>query len=437
MNKLLKDWCVKSILVGLIIGFLSLLLIPSLYFGIPVFIIVSLLLILNNPKRRFMRVFWIVFSAFITLNKFSLWVAGSVFNFDFYFNSTVIPWIVSITLLLLSALLLVLDYFERNKKPINLLGFININSQIVDGNNISFESGTNVTQIIVHGDFIEKNGITKNFSEFDEVKQLIKREEELQILISSSDNSERKEEYRTELNEIQTKTKKTKEEITDISKTINLLNSKYPKVATQATQFLLSGSYGRAKDYFMQVQEERQDRKLAEKIGVSYDELLQLDHRIEDGHTSSDGMLYYYNIWFSEDSPTEIIDKITGVEEIGNEYCLEVSPWFFDEPEDYYDPIKYIPKETLEVAVSNLHWNFEEGNLEGTDETHDIPISIASLEDLVEYLEEEIVKALNGEMPLEWLKSQSDFDYRYEVQEFLLENYSDQIDKLGWNSKDL
>lgn len=130
--------------------------------------------------------------------------------------------------------------------------------------------------------------------------------------------------------------------------------------------------------------------------------------------------------------------KTLDIDEFRNEQLFEQLEVFVNQiAEDYYDPIRNIPQEALEGAISNLKWNFDEGILEGTDQTYDMPFSIDSLDNLVEYLEEKIVEALNGEMPLEWLKSQSDFDYQYEVQEFLLENYSSQIDKLGWNSKDL
>lgn len=105
--------------------------------------------------------------------------------------------------------------------------------------------------------------------------------------------------------------------------------------------------------------------------------------------------------------------------------------------EDYYDPEIDIPIEALKGAMSTLTWNYSENNLQGTDEYHDMPFEIESLEELIEYLEEKIVNALNGEMPLYWLKSQTDFDYRYEVQEFLLEYYSEEIQKLGWNTSDL
>jgi len=105
--------------------------------------------------------------------------------------------------------------------------------------------------------------------------------------------------------------------------------------------------------------------------------------------------------------------------------------------EDYYDPEIDIPIEALKGAMNNLTWKYSEKCLIGTDEIYDMPFEIDSLEKLIEYLEEQIVNALNGEMPLYWLKSQTDFDYRYEVQEFLSENYSEEIDKIGWDTSDL
>lgn len=142
-------------------------------------------------------------------------------------------------------------------------------------------------------------------------------------------------------------------------------------------------------------------------------------------------------LFISEFLKLQLQNKLD-IEELRNEQLFEQLEVFVNQiAEDYYDPVRDIPQEALERAIASLHWNFEEGILEGTDEAHDMPFSIDSLEELIEHLEEEIVNALNGEMPLEWLKSQTDFDYRYEVQEFLLENYSDKIDKLGWNSKDL
>lgn len=336
----MNNWYLKSTITGLLSGLLSMILFPNLLFGISVFVLVTVIMIFNNPKRRFMKAFWAVLSIFVGLNKFSLWVAGKIFDVSFIFDTSVLDWTVSIVLLLLAGLLLFLDYLERTDKKFNLFGLINIS--LTKEENVShthINNGANVTYITVHGDYIVGDGTRKNLNEFKEVKELLTREEELQLLINNPEikNSEKLKTYQAELSEIRQKTKETKDEIISLSKTINLLVSKYPDEATKASQFLLSGFYGSAKDYFMHLQEERQDNKLAEKLGIEYDELLQLDHEVEEGHTSSDGMIYYYNIWFSGDSPQEIINKIDGVEKLGDRYCLEVSPWFFDEPEDDYD----------------------------------------------------------------------------------------------------
>jgi hypothetical protein len=331
----LNNWYVKSVLTGVVTGLLSMLLFPNYIFGIIVFVLVTIIMILSNPKRRFMKAFWVLLSAFIGLNKFSLLLAGKIFQVNFIFESTALDWTVSIVLLLLAAFLLFLDYFERTGRKFNLLGFINISLTKVHDGNTHIASGANVTYITVVGDYVVRNDQKQNLNDFDEVKKLIKREEELQILIKSCDDEAKINSYKEELNNIKTKTEQTKNDISTLSKTINLLSAKYPDQASKASQFLMNGFYGSAKNYFMHLQEERQDKKLADKLGIEYDELIQLDHTIEEGHTSSDGMIYYYNIWFSEDSPKEIIRKIEGVEKLGDSYCLEVSPWFFDEPDNF------------------------------------------------------------------------------------------------------
>ncbi len=132
------------------------------------------------------------------------------------------------------------------------------------------------------------------------------------------------------------------------------------------------------------------------------------------------------------------LENVRDIVDLREEQLFEqLEIFIYQIAEDYYDPIRDIPQEAMENAMSNLYWNFEQGILEGTDYASEIPFRISSLEDLIDYLEEEIVNALNAEMPLEWLKEQSDFDYSYDVREFLIDNYTRQIDELGWNSTDL
>lgn len=122
------------------------------------------------------------------------------------------------------------------------------------------------------------------------------------------------------------------------------------------------------------------------------------------------------------------------IEDLRKENVFEQLEVFVNQvADDYYDPVVDVPKEALEGAMTKLEWNFNDKLLEGVD-YDGMPFTIDSLDDLIQHLEDEIGSSLNAVMPIDWLKSH-DFDHRYEVQEFLLENYAKEIDKLGWNSK--
>ncbi len=59
-------------------------------------------------------------------------------------------------------------------------------------------------------------------------------------------------------------------------------------------------------------QQRDQDEKLAAALGLTIYELEMLDCRIEP-HTSGEGTLYGYNIYFEDASDPDIIAKIPGV----------------------------------------------------------------------------------------------------------------------------
>jgi hypothetical protein len=64
--------------------------------------------------------------------------------------------------------------------------------------------------------------------------------------------------------------------------------------------------------------EERQEREQAEAVasalGISTDELDELDWTIE-AHESDDGLLYGYNIYFGEGSDPAILKRIDGLKD--------------------------------------------------------------------------------------------------------------------------
>ena len=89
---------------------------------------------------------------------------------------------------------------------------------------------------------------------------------------------------------------------------------------------------GSMKDLMIEMQEAKNDEKLAKILGITYDELLQLDHEI-DTDESSDGLIYNYIVEFGDDAPKEILDKINGLEDRKRVW---IAPWEFENSE-YYD----------------------------------------------------------------------------------------------------
>jgi hypothetical protein len=94
----------------------------------------------------------------------------------------------------------------------------------------------------------------------------------------------------------------------------------------------------------IEMQREKADRRLAQKLGITYDELLQLDHEI-DTEESNDGMIYNYIVEFNEDASREILNKIEGLED-GKRVWL--APWELND--DYYYEEQYL------AIISNKHY---------------------------------------------------------------------------------
>lgn len=89
---------------------------------------------------------------------------------------------------------------------------------------------------------------------------------------------------------------------------------------------------GRAKEQWMEMQQVKDDTKLAEKLGLSYDELNETEWHIESDE-SKDGLIYQYIVYF-EDGPKHILKKIIGLNS-DNQVWLDA--YEDTEEEDYYD----------------------------------------------------------------------------------------------------
>ena len=111
---------------------------------------------------------------------------------------------------------------------------------------------------------------------------------------------------------------------------------------------------GHWKEVAMEMQEQESDRHLADLLGITYDELTELDYEIETDQ-SNDGLVYNYRIEFDiYNSPKHILSKIKNLEDGCRVYF---QPWDFDEEYDYdeqYDAITenkdYLQKFKDEIA---------------------------------------------------------------------------------------
>jgi DnaJ-domain-containing protein 1 len=77
-------------------------------------------------------------------------------------------------------------------------------------------------------------------------------------------------------------------------------------------------------------QELATNRKLASELGISVEDLSQLEWEIE-ANASEDGLIYEYIVIFSEESSIEILEKISNIDG----YTFSLQPSFFEELIDY------------------------------------------------------------------------------------------------------
>ena len=88
---------------------------------------------------------------------------------------------------------------------------------------------------------------------------------------------------------------------------------------------------------------------------------------------------------------------------------------------------------TIDALTDRMEWDYDSNEVVIDIDTLDYDNAIAkSPEELVQILEQEIIKAINGELPLEYLKEKDYYDYETEVWEYLESNYEDELDKMKW-----
>lgn len=88
---------------------------------------------------------------------------------------------------------------------------------------------------------------------------------------------------------------------------------------------------GKMSDLMIEIQEKEAGERIAKILDISLFDLVELEYEIETDE-SEDGLIYNYRIEFSEDSPKEILEKISRLED-GRRVYLE--SWELDSEYDY------------------------------------------------------------------------------------------------------
>lgn len=105
---------------------------------------------------------------------------------------------------------------------------------------------------------------------------------------------------------------------------------------------------GRAKEQWMEMQQIKDDTLLAEKLGLTYEELEETDWHIERDE-SRDGLLYQYIVYF-HDGPKHILQKIIGLNS-DNQVWLDAYEMDNDDYDNYYDY-----EEQFDAIIANKHY---------------------------------------------------------------------------------
>lgn len=114
-----RTWIYTSIVIAIIGFVVSWILTENWKIGLIIGVFSGLITLIYNPKTRYMRAFWSVLSLLIGVNSFSLKFVSDFYNsfssgnIQSEIGNTSIT--LSIILAILCIVLVVLDFFERNK----------------------------------------------------------------------------------------------------------------------------------------------------------------------------------------------------------------------------------------------------------------------------------------------------------------------------------
>lgn len=108
------------------------------------------------------------------------------------------------------------------------------------------------------------------------------------------------------------------------------------------------------KELLMELEEQAEERHVAKLLGISYEDLIQLEWVIETD-ASTDGLVYSYRIEFKEGSSEEVLSKIKRLQDSCRVY---LEPWEWNAEYDYInDQFDAITQSRINLATFSNELN--------------------------------------------------------------------------------
>lgn len=114
-NSILNNWFFVSATGGITGFLLSMLFIGNWKVAVIIAIVIFIIIISYNPKRRYLKAFYFVLALLVTLNKFFFQLIGHFSGLDIHIGSDKLNTATNASLIGLAALCLYLDFKERNR----------------------------------------------------------------------------------------------------------------------------------------------------------------------------------------------------------------------------------------------------------------------------------------------------------------------------------
>lgn len=132
------NWILTSVIAASLGGLVTYLLTRNWKLALIGALLIFVLMLINNPKRRYMKAFWTILSLILVLNQFFFRIVGEIFGIQFEFENEAVGDIVTVCLIVLAAITLFLDYLERGGKlKGTFLSFQKNKIGNIKGNNIT------------------------------------------------------------------------------------------------------------------------------------------------------------------------------------------------------------------------------------------------------------------------------------------------------------